>query len=156
MLPPSLGLLLRFWENVKQNVFTFCTSLEDVKNSGDITSRMCSTRISKTSPFSASDLKLANGVYLLIFREDFIVYKTFMMELFSKAVITFKLLTIFAKKAHQRCLTVSEINANKFQSQRFSVNSVSFIFFPPKIKGRGSHLQVFFKKGFQRKPTQNS
>ena len=59
MLPPSLGLLLRFWENVKQNVFTFGTSLEDVKISGDITSRMCSTRISKTSPFSASDLKLA-------------------------------------------------------------------------------------------------
>ena len=156
MLPPSLGLLLRFWENVKQNVFTFGTSLEDVKISGDITSRMCSTRISKTSPFSASDLKLANGVYLLIFREDFIVYKTFMMELFSKTVITFKLLTIFAKKAHQRCLTVSEINANKFQSQRFSVHSVSFIFFPLKIKARGSHLQVFCKKGFQRKPTQNS
>ena len=59
MLPPSLGLLLRFWENVKQNVFTFGTSLEDVKISGDITSRMCSTRISKTSPFSASDLKLS-------------------------------------------------------------------------------------------------
>ena len=60
MLPPSLGLLLRFWENVKQNVFTFGTSLEDVKISGDITSRMCSTRISKTSLFSVSDFKLAN------------------------------------------------------------------------------------------------
>ena len=40
-------------------VFTFGTSLEDVKISGDITSRMCSIRISKTSPFSASDLRLA-------------------------------------------------------------------------------------------------
>ena len=35
-------------------------SLEDVKNSGDITSRMRSKRISKTSPFSTSDLKLDN------------------------------------------------------------------------------------------------
>ena len=59
MLPPSLGLLLRFWENVKQNVFTFGASLEDVKISGDIISCMCNTRISKTWPFSVSDLKLA-------------------------------------------------------------------------------------------------
>ena len=43
-----------------ENIFTFGTSLEDVKISGDIISRMRSTRISKTSPFSASDLKLAN------------------------------------------------------------------------------------------------
>ena len=45
---------------MKQNVFTFGTSLEDVKISVDITSRMCSTRSNKTSPFSVSDLKLAN------------------------------------------------------------------------------------------------
>ena len=45
---------------MKQNVFTFATSLEDVKISGDITSRICRNRISKTSPLSGSDLKLAN------------------------------------------------------------------------------------------------
>ena len=49
---------------MKQNVFTFGTSLEDVKISGEITSCMGSTRISKTSPFSASDLKLA--IFLLM------------------------------------------------------------------------------------------
>ena len=46
--------------NVKRIVFTFGTWLEDVKISGDVTSRMRSTRISKTSPFLVSALKFAN------------------------------------------------------------------------------------------------
>ena len=60
MLPPFLGLLLRFLENVKRNCFSFGTWPEEVKVSGDITSHIRSTRISKMSPFAALDLQLAN------------------------------------------------------------------------------------------------
>ena len=47
--------------DIKRNVFTFGTWLEDVKISGDITSRIRRRRISKTSLFAALDLKLANS-----------------------------------------------------------------------------------------------
>ena len=57
--PPFLVFLLRFWENVTRSVSTFGIWLEKVKISGGIISPMCNTRISKTSPFSTSDVKLA-------------------------------------------------------------------------------------------------
>ena len=45
---------------MKWNCFLFGTWPEEVKVPGDITSHMCSTRISKMSPFAALDLQLAN------------------------------------------------------------------------------------------------
>ena len=115
MLQPSLGLLLRFWENVKQNVFTFGTSLEDVKISGDITSRMCSTRISKTSPFSESDLKLAIvKQHLLRTRDHSEVWLLLLINTIDKlGSIVLLLLMLEIHLFHRSCNTPGNFGNNK-------------------------------------------
>ena len=63
------GPFAKVLRDVERNVFTFGTWLEDVKISMDITSRIRSRRISKTSSFAALDLKLANSTVVKPLKE---------------------------------------------------------------------------------------